>query len=169
MSTSYTEELSVSSPCQGRTSVGVRVVPALVGGVFIYSAHCSCVAMIPWWLYKTTSRHQLLRTVARNTWCGEMSGAKPNGQTRASRNIVADKIKGIFTLQHTDFDRMVEIYSPLITTTEKQHFLLSFFIFIGTDKYIQIIYIRRFSLTPTNIWIVWFNLDRPHIFIGDVA
>jgi hypothetical protein len=142
MSTSYTEELSVSSPCQGRTSVGVRVVPALVGGVFIYSAHCSCVAMIPWWLYKTTSRHQLLRTVARNTWCGEMSGAKPNGQTRASRNIVADKIKGIFTLQHTDFDQMVEIYSPLITTTENDIHLSIFyihFIFVGTDEYIQII------------------------------
>jgi hypothetical protein len=71
-----------------------------------------------------------------------MSGAKPNGQTRASRNIVADKIKGIFTLQHTDFDQMVEIYSPLITTTENDIHLSIFyirFIFVGTDEYIQII------------------------------
>jgi hypothetical protein len=55
-----------------------------------------------------------------------------------------------------------------------------FFIFIGTDKYIQITFIGFrtneyrvvfISLGPalTNIWVVCFDFDRPHIFFSDMT
>ncbi len=59
-------------------------------------------------------------------------------------------------------------------TTRKRHS------FIGTDEYIQIIFIGfetdeyNFIFIGsirqmTNVWVIRFNLDRPHIFVGDMA
>jgi hypothetical protein len=56
-------------------------------------------------------------------------------------------------------------------------FIRRFFKFVGTDEYIQIIFIGPetdeykvifigLDRTPTNIWAVRFDFDRSHIFIG---
>jgi hypothetical protein len=54
------------------------------------------------------------------------------------------------------------------------------FIFVGTNKYIQIIFIGfetdeynfifvGWVREPTNIWVIRFDLNRPHIFLDDMA
>jgi hypothetical protein len=54
------------------------------------------------------------------------------------------------------------------------------FIFVGTNKYIQIIFIGfetdeynfifvGWVWEPTNIWVILFDLNQPHIFIDDMA
>jgi hypothetical protein len=59
----------------------------------------------------------------------------------------------------------------------KMTFILQFFIFVGTDEYIQIIFVGfeideykvifvGLGRAPTNIWAIQFDFDRPHIFIG---
>jgi hypothetical protein len=61
--------------------------------------------------------------------------------------------------------------ASITPTTGKQYS------FIGTDEYIQIIFVcfetdeHNFIFVswvwePTNIWVVRFDLDRPHIFVG---
>jgi hypothetical protein len=53
-------------------------------------------------------------------------------------------------------------------TTGKRHSFVGFFIFVPTDEYIRII-IVGLGPTSTNIWVIRFDLDWPHIFIGGVA
>jgi hypothetical protein len=59
-------------------------------------------------------------------------------------------------------------------TTEKCHSFIDIYeyiqiIFIGikTDKY-KVIFISL-GRVPTNIWAVWFDFDRPHIFVGEAT
>jgi hypothetical protein len=65
-------------------------------------------------------------------------------------------------------------------TIGKWYSFIGGFIFVGTDEYIQIIFIGfetdeyNFIFIGsirqmTNVWVIRFNLDRPHIFVGDMA
>jgi hypothetical protein len=64
-------------------------------------------------------------------------------------------------------------------TIGKWHSFISGFLFIGTDEYIQIIFVS-FETNEYNfifvgwvqelmtIWVIRFDLDWPHIFVGDM-
>jgi hypothetical protein len=56
-------------------------------------------------------------------------------------------------------------------------FIRHFFKFVGTGEYIEIIFIGfrtdeykvifiGLGWAPMNIWVVWFNFNPPHIFVG---
>jgi hypothetical protein len=73
---------------------------------------------------------------------------------------------------------MVKCLIP--NTTEKRHSLVNFFIFVGTNEYIQITFISfgtdeykvifiGLGLTLMNIWVIHFDFGRPNIFVGDMA
>jgi hypothetical protein len=51
-------------------------------------------------------------------------------------------------------------------TTEKRYSFISFFYIRRTDKY-KVIFIDL-GPAPMNIWIIHFDFDRPHMFIGDM-
>jgi hypothetical protein len=65
-------------------------------------------------------------------------------------------------------------------TTGKHHSFIGVFKFIGTDEYIQIIFVRPkideykfifvgFDWELTNIWAIRFDFNRTHIFIGEAT
>jgi hypothetical protein len=69
------------------------------------------------------------------------------------------------------------IVASATDTIGKHHSFVVFFKFDGTDEHIQIIFIGfetdefkvifiSLGREPTNIWVVRFDFDRTHIFIG---